>query len=344
MEDGLEFLRKIKSGDEVALRGVVAIIGGGNTAIDVARSVLRLGGETVVIYRRRLKDMRAFESELKMAMEEGVEFLELKVPERIQCTQGENILTLQQMKIVGYDPSGRAKVEPQDSGARETILVSRIFKAIGAEAFESWNYPYEKDGKVIKLARSVFLHKDGRPPLVYGGDVVAELRSVVNAISSGKEAALALDTYFQSGVGNIPQKLDTCRVGNGDSLSMGIYLGGKRSRRNSHVVSYDEINADYFRFSPRILQPRLLKEERIKTFSEIDLKISAGLAIKESERCFNCGLCNQCDNCYLFCPEIAVIREKDTGNRKINYDYCKGCGICVVECPRNAMVLEEERA
>jgi 2-oxoacid:acceptor oxidoreductase delta subunit (pyruvate/2-ketoisovalerate family) len=108
-------------------------------------------------------------------------------------------------------------------------------------------------------------------------------------------------------------------------------------------VRYGEINTDYFHFSPRLIQPRLLKGERSRSFAEIDLKISANLAIREAERCFNCGICNQCDNCRLFCPDLAVIRDQSPRGRSINYDYCKGCGICVVECPRNAMTLEEEQ-
>jgi Pyruvate/2-oxoacid:ferredoxin oxidoreductase delta subunit len=108
------------------------------------------------------------------------------------------------------------------------------------------------------------------------------------------------------------------------------------------VVQYQEINADHFRFMPRITQPRLLKEERIRSFEEIDLKVSAHLAMQEAERCFNCGLCNQCDNCYIYCPDTSVILERDPPGRHINYDYCKGCGLCVVECPRNAMSLGEE--
>ncbi len=109
------------------------------------------------------------------------------------------------------------------------------------------------------------------------------------------------------------------------------------------MVRYGEINIDYFQFTPRIAQPRLLKEERVRSFAEIDLRISANLAMREAERCFNCGLCNQCDNCRLFCPDLAVLRDQSPRGRRIDYDYCKGCGICVVECPRNAMSLEEEQ-
>ncbi|NTV43202.1 MAG: 4Fe-4S binding protein, partial [Syntrophobacteraceae bacterium] len=87
-----------------------------------------------------------------------------------------------------------------------------------------------------------------------------------------------------------------------------------------------------------------IDDVRVRTFAEIDLKISANLAMQEAERCFNCGLCNQCDNCRLFCPEVAVHREESSQGRHIDYDYCKGCGVCVVECPRHAMSLEPEQA
>ena len=119
-------------------------------------------------------------------------------------------------------------------------------------------------------------------------------------------------------------------------------MGGVRRLRSPHIVTYEEINTDYFQLTAKVSQPRLLREERLRTFEEVDLKISAHLATREAGRCFNCGLCSQCENCFIFCPDIAVIRDNSSQGRHINYDYCKGCGVCVVECPRNAMVLEEE--
>jgi Pyruvate/2-oxoacid:ferredoxin oxidoreductase delta subunit len=194
----------------------------------------------------------------------------------------------------------------------------------------------------MTLSHAVLDRRNPGAIMVYGGDLTNDTKSVVHAVASGKQAAMALDTLFQEGIEAVVPKLETCRVGPGPSLSMEIYLGGARQLRNPHVVRYEEINTDYFQFSPRVTQPRLLKEERVESFEEIDLKISAHLAMKEAERCFNCGICNQCDNCFIFCPDTSVIRDKDHQGRHINYDYCKGCGLCVVECPRNAMSLGEE--
>jgi Pyruvate/2-oxoacid:ferredoxin oxidoreductase delta subunit len=177
---------------------------------------------------------------------------------------------------------------------------------------------------------------------MYGGDVTNDIKSVVHAVASGKQAAMALDTLLREGSDAILPKLTSCAVGSGPSLSMEIYMGGERRLRSPHVVAYKEINTDYFRYSARMSQPRLIREERIRSFAEIDLRVSGNIAMRETERCFNCGLCNQCDNCHLFCPDMSVVHDQSAQGRHINYDYCKGCGLCVVECPRNAMTLEEE--
>jgi 2-oxoacid:acceptor oxidoreductase delta subunit (pyruvate/2-ketoisovalerate family) len=341
IEDGLQFLRQFRQGDTIPPSGVSAVIGGGNTAIDVARSIIRGGGKAVILYRRRRRDMPAFEQEVQMALEEGVELRELVTPVRIAAERTQCILTLQEMKISGEDGRGRANILPAEGKTRE-LRVERVFKATGAEPAEDWFNPHDKTKISLALSHTLLVCPNSGPALVFGGDITNETKSVAHAVASGKQAAMALDILFHGGIGAIVPKLTACRVGQGPSLSMEMYMGGNRRLRNTHVVSYEEINTDHFQFQPRITQPHLLREERQTSFEEIDLKISTNLAIREAERCFNCGICNQCDNCYMFCPDIAVIREKNNDERRINYDYCKGCGLCVVECPRNAMTLREE--
>ena len=117
-------------------------------------------------------------------------------------------------------------------------------------------------------------------------------------------------------------------------------MGGKRLIRNPHIVSYDDINLDYFSQTPRVNSETLAINNRMNSFDEIEATFTINQTMEEARRCFNCGICNACDNCRIFCPEIAVILKG--AKRQINLDYCKGCGICVFECPRSAMDLEEE--
>jgi len=284
--------------------------------------------------------MPAFETEIVLALEEGVNIRELLAPVRLDRKNGRLALTVQPMRIHGKDSDGRAHVDAH--GPEETMEFEKIFKAIGEEAGEDWYRPPGENRDVLRLSNSTIALKPRSPVLIYGGDLTASIKSVVHAVASAKEGAIALDLLLREGRENLPGRLEKYRVGDGPSLSMEIYQGGPRSRRSSHVVRYCEINADYFQLAPRVTQPRLLAGERLKGFDEIDLKISANMAIREAERCFNCGLCNNCDNCFFFCPDMSVIRGEGAEGRHINYDYCKGCGLCVVECPRNAMVLEEE--
>jgi Pyruvate/2-oxoacid:ferredoxin oxidoreductase delta subunit len=244
------------------------------------------------------------------------------------------------MKVAGEDGS-RARVEPDGDRTLE-VDVDRLFKATGAEAAEGWYNPPGKAPPVLTLSHCALSARDGQAVTIWGGDLTNDIKSVVHAVASGKQAAMALDTLLREGPDAVLPKLAASAVGGGPSLSMEIYMGGERRLRNPHVVTFGEINKDYFRYSPRLTQPRLVREERVRSFAEIDLRVSGNIAMREAERCFNCGLCNQCDNCHLFCPDLSVLHDQSAQGRHINYDYCKGCGLCVVECPRNAMTLEEE--
>ena len=338
---GLEFLKRIREGNIPPVDGLSVVIGGGNTAVDVARSIVRLGGSAIIAYRRRRKDMPAFPGEVEMLLDEGVELRELLAPVRVVQDNGECVLTLSRMKVEGEDEKGRALIA-RDGDAAEEIRAKRVFTAIGERAAHPWYIPPEQGKGIAVLNNCVVADRRGTPVTVFTGDLSSSVKSVVHAVASAKEAAIALDTCLTEGFDRIHQAVSASMVGTGPSCSMEIYMEGQRSVRDAHIITFEEINTDYFQLTLGITQPRLLRHERLHTFEEVELKISAGLAIKEAQRCFNCGLCNQCDNCYLFCPDMSVVHDGSTLGRHIDYDYCKGCGLCVVECPRNAMRLEEE--
>ena len=342
--DGLDFLNRLGVGEKISYVGTAAIIGGGNTAIDVARSLGRLGAAPLIVYRRRIQDMPAFEPEVAMAAEEGVRIMELVAPIRIRETAGDSFsslpgyeLTLQKMKVSKKEISGRARVIP-DGDETETIAVQNIFVAIGAVAEDLWQFPDSEEAKSLRLSHCRFL--DQKIPLIYGGDLASPVKSVTDAIASGKQAAMALDTYFEHGTNAIEERLAGCRVGAGPALSMDVYLGKDRKNRTAHIVNYDEIVSDYFQSAARNVPSTLDAGQRIRSFTEIESTLDKNAAKEEAGRCFNCGICASCDYCRLYCPEMAVMVEN--ARRSINMDFCKGCGVCATECPRNAMALEEE--
>jgi len=341
-DDGLDFLRRLHRGEAMSFSGQAVVFGGGNTAIDVARCLARLGASPLIVYRRRILDMPAFEPEVAMALEEGVKIMELASPIRIrpmqsESTSGRFTLTLQQMKISDTEISGRARVIP-DGDKTRTIEAHNIFSAIGAEAEALWHLPPTDPARSLSLSHCKLIAQ--KIPFVYGGDLTSPVKSVADAIASGKQAAMALSTYFEKGLAAVDATLAACRVGAGPALSMDAYQGGNRQDRSAQVVTYDDIVTDYFQTAARVIPSSLAPGRRRRSFAEVEATLSVSSAQKEAARCFSCGNCNACDYCRLYCPEMAVKVEK--GQRWIDMDYCKGCGVCAAECPRNAMALEEE--
>ena len=344
--DGLQFLFQIRAGENVPLKAKesAAVIGGGNTAVDVARTLVRLGVDTTIVYRRRRQDMPAFDPEVEMALNEGIELKTLLSPIGIENTgrssvdsRGRYAITLQKMKVSSTEISGRARVVP-DGDRTEALQVDHIFTAIGAEPAEPWHNIPAGENLSLRLSHCHLIKAD--IPTAYGGDLTNRVKSVSDAIASGKQAAIALDTCFTSGWDAIKAAAAGCQVGPGPAVSMAKYLGQARENRNPHIVTYSEIKTHYFTNSPRTNAQVLAPEDRKHSFSTVESTLSKEAALIESRRCFNCGICNACDYCRLWCPEMSVMVKGDA--RDINLDYCKGCGLCVAECPRNAMALKEE--
>jgi NADPH-dependent glutamate synthase beta subunit-like oxidoreductase len=342
--DGLQLLYRIRAGQALSLAGNAAIIGGGNTAVDVARSLLRLGVDAIIVYRRRRQDMPAFDPEIQMALNEGVKLMALLSPIRIEAAESHSTnrrplfsLTLQKMKVSDTEIRGRCRVVPDGDRIR-TLRVNHVISAIGAEPQALWQRIPTPGSPLLNLSHCKLIHDD--MPIAYGGDLTNRVKSVSDAIASGKQAAIALDTYFKSGWDAVRGALDYCQVGTGPAVSLAMHLGETRKNRNPHIVSCSEMNIDHFKSAPRAIAPVQSVADRIRSFLPFESALSAEAALAESRRCFSCGFCNECDICRLYCPEMSV--RVNGQQRDINLDYCKGCGLCVIECPRNAMALKEE--
>lgn len=252
---GLDFLKDVNLGKKIILGQRVAVIGGGNTALDVARTAKRLGSEVSIFYRRSKAEMPAIASEIKEAETEGIKIQELVMPLRIFW----KLVAFQETKLGEPDETGRKKFVP----------------------VEGSNFLEEFDKLIIAAGEEKDASFDGDPKKVF---VVEDAGTIAQAIKLGRLAA-------ESIYGHAEKQLK--------------------------VVSFKDINTAYF-------------EQKKRSLS----------IIKEAERCFSCGICDLCGNCWKFCPHMSVLEEK--GELMINYDYCKGCGICFQECPKSVISQELE--
>ena len=335
--DGLAFLKAVRQGHATKMDGMSAVVGGGNTAIDAARTLMRLGSQAVILYRRRMIDMPAFETEVTAARQEGVQIKELSIPINIEPAAEGITIHLQRMAVAGQPSDhGRPNVEPI-AGETEMLKVTRLVTAIGAEAEMIWQ-PFE-DQQSIRLSLSHSALMGDELPVIFGGDIVNRKLRVSDAVASGKQAAMAIDLFLNNAWSDIESEIAHCRVGSGPGLSWTHYINHRENQpRVSRIVTFNDINPAYFLPEMRVDPESGDSGNSGLTFKAKQPNYTSQDVAKEAARCFSCGVCTDCDNCGLFCPETAVRGGK---NRRIDLDYCKGCGICVEECPRSAMILQE---
>ena len=334
---GLEFLKKVNLGEEVRVGPRVAVIGGGNTAMDAARTALRLGSEVTILYRRSRAEMPAIAEEIEEALAEGISIRYLAAPTRILTEDGRvSKLECIEMRLGEPDESGRRRPIPIE-GSEFTIEVDTIIPAVAQEADLSF-LEVGSWGPALSLAEGLEVER-GRivideaglttgEGVFAGGDVATPFGTVAHAVGSGKRAALAIDRCLR-----------------GEELAgfppIGEAVHAVPRDVDPTVVRFEDLNLAYFEELERTEQPQRPVEERVRGFEEVNLGFSEEEAQTEAERCFSCGTCNLCDTCLIFCPDVAITRVDHRGY-EINYDYCKGCGVCAEECPRNAISIEEE--
>ncbi len=314
---GLEFLKTINLKRKIKDFGKnVLVIGGGNTAIDCARTALRKGAKVKILYRRTKEEMPAVKEEVEEAIKEGIEIIFLTAPVRVIKDKKGKVKGLECVKMKlseEVDETGRRKPIPiKDSNF--VIKCDTIIKAIG-ERVDLNILPKEIIGKRTILADEY--GKTNMEKVFAGGDCVTGPRTVVEAIAYGRRAAAFILHYLKNY--ELPPK------------------------EIFNLVDYENLNTYYFEKQKRIEESKLPVNKRKRNFKEIIATLSDQDIKYEAGRCFSCGVCNNCDNCYVFCPDLAILKKN--GEYEILYDYCKGCGVCAHECPRNviSMFFEEEK-
>jgi 2-oxoacid:acceptor oxidoreductase delta subunit (pyruvate/2-ketoisovalerate family) len=337
VSSGLELLKAINLGQEVVSGQRVAVIGGGNTAIDAARALIRLGKDPVILYRRSREEMPAFGEEVVEAIEEGVELRFLVNPIRVWDEKGIKRLECLRMKLAEKDETGRRRAVPVPD-SKFFLEAEQVIIAAGEEVDLSFL------SRGIKKKEGIVLTQTGGRTSVKGifagGDFASRERTVAHAIGAGKRSAIAIDCYLRK---EDPEKvLQSLLVGDGPSVSIFPRFHPGERIRAPHVVTFEELNLDYFEKAKRVEEGKYLFPERTKGFFEVTSSLTERTALEEAGRCFNCGTCNECEACYTFCPDASILKGAKALSHQVDYDFCKGCGICFVECPRKAISLKEE--
>jgi len=304
--DAIKMLRDTAEAEPPQIGRRVVVYGGGNTAMDAARTARRLGAtDAVVVYRRTKDRMPAHESEVADAEAEGVR---MKWLSTIARADGGKVL-IERMRL---DETGF----PQPTGEYEELDADTVVLALGQEPDLTLleGLPgVEIDKGVVRVGPNMMT---GYPGVFAGGDMVPSDRTVTVAIGHGKLAARHIDAWLRGTQYTPPPP--------------------------PPPATYDRLNTWYYSDAPAQLRPRLEVARRITTFDEVEGGLDESTALFEARRCLSCGNCFECDNCYGVCPDNAVIKLGPGRRFMIDYDYCKGCGLCAAECPAGAITMVPE--
>ena len=307
--DAVSVLRSMEGEEPPRLGRRVVVYGGGNTAMDVARTAKRLGAEeAIVVYRRTRERMPAHDFEVEEALEEGVLMKWLSTIKR--ADRGRVVVEQMELDETGF---------PQPTGELEELDADAVVLALGQEAdlslldgvpgLEIADGVVQVDGRMMT----------GRAGVFAGGDMVPDERTVTVGIGHGKHAARCVDAWLRDEAYEHPPVPE--------------------------VVGFEELNPWYYSDAPRTLRPQLEAARRASTFEEVVGGLDEDTALFEARRCLSCGNCFACDNCYGVCPDNAVIKLDDPGPYayEIDLEFCKGCGLCAAECPCGAIEMTPER-
>ncbi|HVY98570.1 MAG TPA: NAD(P)-binding protein [Dongiaceae bacterium] len=306
--DAVSVLRSMEGEEKPKLGRRVLIYGGGNTALDVARTARRLGAEEALIVYRRTRDrMPAHDFEVEEAIEEGVMMKWLSTIKHVDGGK----FTIEKMKL---DEKGF----PQPTGEFEELEADSLVLALGQDVdlglVKDVAGLQTKDGSVVVDPQTMMTTLPG---LFAGGDAVPMERTVTVAMGHGKKAAANIDAFLKSARYAKP-------AAHGDA-------------------TFEHLNTWYYTDAPHQVRAMLDARQRTGSFAEVVHGLDAETALFEARRCLSCGNCFECDNCYGVCPDNAIVKLGPGNRYRIDYDFCKGCGLCAAECPCGAIDMVPEQ-
>jgi NADPH-dependent glutamate synthase beta subunit-like oxidoreductase len=308
--DAISLLHEVETGDAPRLGRRVIVYGGGDTAIDAARTARRLGAaEALIVYRRDGAHLRAQPVDAADALDEGIKFKWLSTIKDI----GEGEITVEEMRL---DADGR----PEPTGQTETLAADSVVLALGQQTDSTFlrkvaGLVFGPDGMVAIDAAMM----TGRPGVFAGGDMALGDRTVTAAVGHGKKAARNVDAWLR-----------------GLSPPTGV---------RHPVVAFDQLHLPIYADAPLSVQGQLSVEARLaQGFTEITSGLSQDEALHEAKRCLSCGNCFECDQCYAACPEAAIVKLGPGKRYRFDFDRCTGCGVCFEQCPCHAIEMTPEPA
>jgi len=304
--DAVTLLHGTEAGEPPELGRRVVVYGGGDTAMDAARTARRLGAtDAVVVYRRTRERMPANAEEVRDAVEEGVQLKWLSTIAGVDDAG----LTIERMEL---DADGF----PRPTGELEQLPADSVVLALGQSADLSLvrtTPEIEVGGELVAVGPDMMT---AHPGIFAGGDVVAGARTLTEAVGHGKKAARAIDAWLGQRSAPAPDR--------------------------HPLAGPEQLNTWYYADAPQAVRQRLDAARRTSTFDEVVHGLDESTALFEARRCMSCGNCFQCDNCFGVCPDNAVIKVDEGHGYRFDYDFCKGCGLCVQECPCGAIEMVPE--
>ncbi|MFI5370679.1 MAG: FAD-dependent oxidoreductase [Candidatus Eisenbacteria bacterium] len=363
-----DFLHQVKSGDPGGPGARVVVVGGSDSALDCARSAVRLGAAATVLFGGTREQMRVEANSVEDAIHEGVRFEFLVHVVGIQTAPHPDEEPALEAIAGMFDSAEAAHPEPRlvgvacvrlhsaggtdgaprgasVPGSAFVLPADRLITAPGPEATsDALPADLHRRGYVVWTDEFGQTSREG---FFAGGDLTHEPRTVAHALGSGKRSAIGIDRWLRRKAGEDVPSLNSgaLRYGGTGSMSITRWRGDdpvRRANEINRVVRFDELNMAYFTHAPSLPDRRREPAGDATPFEEADLGLSREDAMAEANRCFNCGVCNACELCMIYCPDVAIKRHSSGHGFSLSYKHCKGCGLCVAECPRGAMTMTRE--